>query len=232
MSTFARLKARTVEEIGGYNVTTDATLLGELANEAVRDLLLQTGVKVVLRTVALTADEDDYTLDDEVLLIKSAWIDGSRPLEPVSPSDIDWLRSADSPSSDTVTRYALAGNDLFMVYPAPSSAATVNLRVVLKPTEMSSDAHDPKDATYGGIPTEFHPALLAYMYWKAASADDDQSSGQGERYRIAYEGQDGRGGELAKVRKYVNGKANVRLPRATVGRRRSVPHDPSADWRW
>lgn len=221
---FGRLKARVVTELGGYNVTDDATFLGEIANEAVRDVLLQTGVKVVVRTVALTAGSSDYTLDDEVLLVKAAYLDGERPLQQVTPDEMDWLRST-NPATDTdILRYALDGNDLFMVYPEPSAATTVYLRVVLKPTEMSSDAHDPKDATYGGVPTEFHPAVLAYMLWKAGSGDDDQSSGQGERYREDYER------EIKKVRRYVNMKGNVKLPRATVGRRRLVPRDNSADW--
>jgi hypothetical protein len=202
-------------------VTADATVLGEWANDAVRDLLLQTGVKVATGTVTLTANTSDYTLDAAVMLIKHAYLDGTTDhmLTQLAPADLLEMRvrgSATS-SSDGPWYYALDGADLFRVYPTPTSAGTINLTYVPKPTEMSADAHDPSNATYGGIPTEFHPALLAYMYWKAASADDDQSSGQGERYRESYEA------EVRKVRKYVNGKGNVRLPRASVGSRRYVP---------
>jgi hypothetical protein len=228
MATFARLKARTVAEIGGFDVTADATLLGEFANEAVRDVLLQTGAKVSTGTVTLTANTNDYTLDSAVLLIKNAYLDGSTDhgLTQVGSAELLEMRVRGSSvsSSDGPWYYALEGSDLFRVYPTPSSAGVINITYVPKPTEMSSDAHDPASATYGGIPTEFHPALLAYMYWKAASADDDQSSGQGERYKADYEA------EIKKIRKYLNTKGNVRLPRAAVGRRRYVPRDPSADW--
>lgn len=227
MATFARLKARCVSEIGGLDVTNDATFLGELANEAVRDVLLQTGVKVKTGTVTLTAGTADYTIDDEILLIKNIYYDGTvdRRLVQLSPEQLLEKRIYGSSSGDTVTFYALEGNDLLRLYPTPSSAGTIQFTFVGKPTEMSSDAHDPSSATYGGIPTEFHPALLAYMYWKAASADDDSSSGQGERYREQYER------EIKKVRRYVNGKGNVRLPRARVGVKQYVPGHPSVDWR-
>lgn len=222
------MKALTVLEIGGMNVTDNATELGEWANFAVRDLLLQTGVKVGTGTVTLTADVNDYTLDAAVLGIKHAYVDGTTDhmLTQVGSGELLEMRVRGSSvsSTDGPWYYALEGNDLFRVYPTPSSAGTINITYIPKPTEMSSDSHDPSNATYGGIPTEFHPALLAYMYWRAASADDDSSSGQGERYREQYER------EVAKVRKYVNRKGGVRLPRARVGRRRRVPSDNSADW--
>jgi hypothetical protein len=224
---FGRLKARTVSEIGTYDVTADATILGELANEAVRDFLLETGVKVVTATASLTANTWEYTLDATVLAIKGAYIDGTSDYatEQVSPETIRQMQIS-NPSTQTGTSlyYALEGSDLLMVFPTPSAAATLKLYVVQTPTEMSSDGHDPSTATYGGIPVEHHPALLQYMFWQLASSDDDSSSGQGERYREGYE-------RLVKrARKVTNMKGNVRLPRATVGRRRYVPSDPSRDY--
>lgn len=148
-------------------------------------------------------------------------------LEQISGAELLAMRVAGNASSSTAPwYYALEGSDLFRVHPTPSTAGTINITYVPKPTEMSADAHDPSNATYGGIPTEFHPALLAYMYWKAASADDDTSSSQGERYREQYEA------EVRKVRKYVNRKGNVKLPRATLGRRRHPPADPSIPVRY
>lgn len=228
MATFARLKARTVAEIGGYDVTNDATILGEWANDAVRDVLLRTGVYVQESTATLTANTDDETLDDEILLIKSLYVDGSSSdylAMQVSPSELIEMRVRGASSTDGFLFYALQGSNLLRVYPTPTTNLTLNFTFVGKPTEMSLDAHDPSNATYGGIPVEFHPALLAYMFWKAASADDDSSSGQGERYRDDYER------ELRKVRKYVNMKGNSRLPKVPTGRRHRIPRDPSADWR-
>lgn len=227
MTTFGRLKAKTCNTIGSLNTTDDATALGEWANEAVRDVLLKTGVKVAPGTVALTPSTNDYTLDDEVLTIKHLYVTGATSLmTQVASGALLEMRIRDATtSSDGPWCYALEGNILFRVYPTPSTAGTINFTYVPKPTEMSDDAHDPSNATYGGIPVEHHLALEMYMLWRAADMDDDSSSGQGERYRELYDA------EVKKVRKYVNGKGNVRLPRATVGRRRYVSQDPSADWR-
>ena len=222
-----RLLARTAAEIGTYDVTADATLLKEIANEAVRDFLLETGVKVVTATATLTANVWEYTLDASILTIKGAYVDGANDqrTEQVSPETLRQMQMASaSTATGTYLYYALEGNDLLMVYPTPSTSATLKLYVVQKPTEMSSDSHDPSSATYGGIPTEHHPALLAYMYWKIGSADDDSSSAQGERYREEYERL------VRRCRRATNTKGNVRLPRAVVGSgRRLLRHDPSQD---
>ncbi len=215
-----RLKARSAGELGSYDVTTDTTLLTEIANEAVRDFLLETGVKVVAANASLTASTWEYTLDASVLTIKGAYVDGSTDshAEQVSPETLRTMQIASSATQTGVTLYyALEGNDLLLVYPTPSEAATLKMYVVQKPTEMSSDSHDPADATYGGVPSEHHPALLAYMYWHLASQDDDASSAQGERYEKRYE-------KLCKrARKVTNMKGNVRAPRAIVGGRRRFP---------
>lgn len=222
MATLAVLEQIVVDEIGSLNRTDDSAKLKRWANDAVRDVLLRTKVKVVSRTVALTVGSVDYTLDDEVLLIRAAYVSGEAPMERVSPDEMDWLRAASPSTSSPVRRYALDGNDLFMVYPSPASATTVNMRVVFKPTEMSADTHDPSNATYGGIPVEFHPVLADYMFWKAASHDDDGSSAQGTRYKEQYE--EG----LGRIRKVVSLKGG-RLPRARVGKRRLTRDVPSRD---
>lgn len=214
-------------EIGSINVTDQATELGEFANEAVRDVLLRTGVKVATGTITLTANQGDYTLDDEVLAIKHAYLDGATSdylLTQISTAELIERRVyATTGSSDGPWYYALEGTDLFRVSPTPSAAATINITYVPKPTEMSSDAHDPSAVLYGGIPVEFHPVLIDFMCWKAASYDDDASSGQGERYRGYYE--EG----LKRIRRYVNGKGGVKLPPARVGRRRRLRDVPSRD---
>lgn len=229
MATFAQLKARVARRLGSFNVTDNATELGEHLNDAVRDVLLETGVKVTTATVSLTAGTVDYTLDAAVLRIKSVTFDDNPDwvLEQVSPGEMDELRGRGAAStSGRLWYYALEGADLFMVYPAPSAAGTLNLRVVQKPTEMSSDAHDPSNVTYGGIPVEFHPALEEYALWKMADQDDDSTSDMGERYRQGYERW------LTKIRRAVNVKGGTRRPRATLGRRHVPAAEPSRTLPW
>lgn len=227
MATFARLKAKTANIIGSLDVTTDATVLGEWANEAVRDVLVKTSVKVATSTVSLIADTNDYTLDAAVLRIKHLYLDGTTDtaLVQVRGGELLNMRMGSNVSSSTAPYYyALEGTDLLRVYPTPSSAGVLNFTYIPKPTEMSSDSHDPSNVTYGGIPVEHHLALEMYMLWRAADFDDDASSAQGERYREQYDR------ELKKIRAALNMKGGVRPPRSRFGpARRPRTADNSAD---
>jgi hypothetical protein len=225
VSTFLRLKTKTCNVIGSLNLTDDATALGEWANEAVRDVLLKTGVKVSVGTVSLVAGTSDYTLDDEVLLMKSATL-GSTVMTRLGPTELlDRRVRSTSASTGAPWYYALEGTDLFRVHPTPAAAGTITITFVPKPTEMSADGNDPATATYGGIPVEHHLALELYMLWRAADQDDDASSAQGKRYQELYDS------EIRKIRKYVNMKGGRSMPRARLGRRFGyVSADNSADW--
>jgi hypothetical protein len=57
---------------------------------------------------------------------------------------------------------------------------------------------------------------LLYAQWLAADYADDGSSNQGERYRILYEGEDGRGGRLGQIRQLVNKRGTARAPARRV----------------
>lgn len=230
MATLAVLEQSIVDQIRSLNRTTHSTALKRWLNEAVRDVLIRTGVKVTSSTVSLTAGTADYTLDAAAMRIKAATFDGDpdRPLRQVSPAEIDEMRArgdATASDSDDVWYYALSGTDLFMIYPTPSATGTINLRVVQKPTEMSSDAHDPSNATYGGIPVEHHRALEMYGLWRAAQYDRTEAFRYGELFREQYER------ELTLIRGVVNLKGGTTLPRGRVGRSRYLPSDPSADFR-
>lgn len=229
MSTLSDLQTEVSEEIGSINATEDATKINRFLNRGVRDFLLRSGVKVSSATMDLTADQNDYTLDDEVLDIKNVSLASGGSdyrFEQVSPQELLDMRRGETSSNSPAMHYALNGSDLFMVYPTPAAADTITIYYVKKPTEMSSAANDPSTATYGGIPVVFHDALALYAMWKLASFDDDQSSAQGQRYKDEYMER------VRDARRNVATKGNARMPRARVGRRRLAPHDPSADVRW
>lgn len=225
MATLAVLEQGVVDIISSINRTDDSVKLKRWLNEAVRDVLIRTSVKVKDSTVTLTANTYKYTLDAAAMRVKSAVYEGNpdRLLVQVSPADIDYFQSTGAAANDSLMYYALDGTDFFMVYPTPAAAGTITLRIVGKPTEMSSDAHDPSDATYGGIPVEFHRALEMYGLWRAAQYDNTGAFENGEVFRQQYER------ELQLIRSTVNRKGGTTLPRGRVGSRRYVPRDPSAD---
>jgi len=167
--------------------TSDASelaLLDRWINEGVVDVLRRTRCYQEMATMALTAGLDgDYTLDSDVLQILDIWIDSDEgPLTRVTPEEMLHLRRA--ASNDGVSRYALAGSNLFMVYPEPSADVTAHLLVVPRPTKLSQPAHDPSTVTYGGIPEELHPLVEMYATFRAGLFRRDASISASGLYQI------------------------------------------------
>jgi hypothetical protein len=64
---------------------------------------------------------------------------------------------------------------------------------------MVGDTDDPAAPSYGGLSPEFHEALVIYALWKMGEYVQHEGSGQGEKYRTQYEGQDGTEGQIAWI---------------------------------
>jgi hypothetical protein len=229
MATLTKIRNEVILKIGLDNTAAgaDELLVDEWANEAVRDVLLETQCYTKPATSTTTANQNDYDLDPTILKIKEIYASQSGQyyrLREISTAELIDLRVSAGSSVDTpATHFAVEGSNLLMLYPTPSAVYTLTMYYVPRPTEMSSGAHDPSNVTYGGIPVEFHKAIKLFALAEAADYRDDQSSAQGERYRQAYEFW------LRKIRKAVNGKGNTTVPAFEIRPRRSVPHDPSTD---
>jgi hypothetical protein len=115
-------------------------------------------------------------------------------------------------------------SDILRLNPAPSEAGEVDCWAVMRPQKMDEDTDSPGDEQYGAIPDEFQDAIVTYALWKAADYTDDQRSGDGERYRTLYEGQDGRGGRLAQIRIAVNKRGTARAAPRRVRLRPTFSH--------
>lgn len=210
--------------------TTELDLMDDWVNEAVIDLLTRTRCTVNFTTMATTADQWQYHLDDDIIAIKEMWRETSGTTSPVmtqvSPADIlEYRRASAVPASSYATYWAVEGANLLLLYPTPSEAYNLSLHYVPRPTALSDVSDDPSDSTFGRIPTEYHPALESYALMKAADYADDASSQQGDRYRRDYEQ------HIARIKREMNTKTGVRLARARrpsgLGRLRT--HDPSTD---
>jgi hypothetical protein len=148
-----------------------------------------------------TDGSGDYTLDTAIMDVKSWSFAGSSLTvvpERVSVEEILRRRAWDVDGVNTASMYALAGSNLLMVWPTPADDDAITVYYVPRPVLLTAESDTPSE-----IPAEFHPAVEQYALWKLASMNDDSSSGQGERYRIQYEGQDGRGGMVARIRRHV-----------------------------
>jgi len=127
---------------------------------------------------------------------------------------------------DETTRpgFTLIRSDLLQIHPAPSEDGKLQVWAVLRPAQMGSDTDDLSSEAFGAIPIEFQDAIELYALWWAADYGHEAQTQRGERYRVLYEGQDGRGGRLAEVRKLVNKRGTARPPwtrKVTRGRRQT-----------
>lgn len=207
------MRDQVVQWLGLQDISAfDETQLVEgLLYQGTIDLLART--KCVARCTVLhtKANQDTYLLDHMLLALVEVE-DGM----PRSRRD----QTSYAPS------FTLIRSDVLRIQPTPTDdQGSVQVWAVRKPTQMTTDTQSPADEAYGGIPFEYHDAIVLYALWKASDYADDQSGQQGERYRMLYEGQDGRGGRIGQIRTLVNRRA-PRAPRARV--RLTLPDDRAA----
>jgi hypothetical protein len=206
---------------------TDDTLLGYELNDAVREFLLDTHINVNRSETTISVVEDDSEIGTPVLALLDIQITGTNSQielpQRTTPAEILRMRRSGSNPTGTSRWYALNGNDMMMFYPSLAVGDIVTIYYVPKPTEMSSGSHDPSNETYGGIPVEYHPALIEYGKWKMADYDDDGSSQMGLLYQQQYERL------VRKCLKRKRLKGGRSLGRAVVGRRPVMPSSPSQD---
>lgn len=215
MATLLQLRTSVAAKVGLDDTagSTDATNVIYWLNQGVREVLLRTHCRVEIATTNLTANEWTYDLPSDVLALHRVVTSDDTPTHIVSLEEILERRRAGNTASTAELRLAVEGSNLFAVWPTPTAASTLTLFYVQRPTEMSSDSHDPSNSTYGGIPAEYHYAI---ELWALAQASDHEHEGrtqQGVSYLAQFD-------EYLKrvVRPAVN-RMGGPLPRARVGRR-------------
>src|SRR5215471_11085236 len=184
----------------------DIAVLDELAyskalvNRGVIDVLSRTRCTVRCIDLHVTAGQGQYLVGNQILSL----VDIEDGLERVN-------RDSDYQPSFTMIR-----SDILRLSPTPSEDGEVQVWAVKFPTPMVADTDDPSTEQFGAVPAEFHDAIVTYGLWHGADYADDATSQQGERFRILYEGQDGRGGRLGQIRMLVNKRGTQRAPRRRV----------------
>ena len=107
--------------------------------------------------------------------------------------------------------FTMIRSDILRLNPAPTEdGGELDVWSVMRPQKMVEDTDSPGMEQFGAIPEEFQDAIELYALWKISDYGDDASSQAGERYRLLYEGADGRGGRLQEVRRLVNKRGTAR----------------------
>lgn len=190
----------------------ERTLVEHWVYRGTLDLLART--RCVARCIELevTAGQPSYVLDHAVLALIDVE-DGKRRR----------LRR-----DDESTGFVLIRSDLLQVLPTPSEDGEVQVWAVMRPQKMTAEESDLGQESFGAIPDEFQDAIELYALWWASDYGHEQNSQRGERYRILYEGQDGRSGRLAQIRAQVNKRGTAYPPRRKAYPRRGLT--PRSAW--
>lgn len=183
--TLSTMEARVAAELG-IDATGDyKSIVDSYLNEGVERFLLLTRCYSKEFSATLTAGEDSYSLSPAILQMLDAWgedASGSRRLVPVSLYEINLMRARqDSTSGGPVRFYAVSGLNLLLLYPAAGGGEKIKGVYVPRPATLANANDSPSE-----LPPEFHHAPVSWCCYRMASMDDDQSSGMGQSYKMAF----------------------------------------------
>lgn len=208
--------------------TDELKLMQRWTNQGVMDVLLNTQCYLDEGQMALAAGATDFRLDQKILAVSDVHITngstsgGYAQLEFMNWRDVDELL-ASGPTSD-LPAYASVKGDFMRITPAPSGGCTVMWFYVPKPDPMLADGtltdddKDPSTPSYGGIPTQYHDAIVAYVLWKAAEYDDKGGGfARGTAFAPGSAYQQNYMQRVKEIRKQNRKKSGPSIPAARIG---------------
>lgn len=220
--TVLQLQTRVARTIGlSLTVAEDMSLMLGWFNDAVEQFLRDTKINVRPASLAVTAGQEDYTLDTDILSLQAMWFQpasGSTSMMiPVSPEDMYQRRMVAS-TGGPPQFYSLVGAHTLMLDPAPASSDdTVHMLYVPRHTALAASADTPSATANGNIPGEYHVILEAYVKWKAGQAEEHKPSENGLQYQAEYER------EVTRVKGELKRKAGAVIGSVRMGRQGSIP---------
>lgn len=159
----------------------------------------------------------DYTLDPGILDIHELYVASAGTvytLERLSLTSMLEKRRTGQPSGSPVQFFCVNGGNLLLFYPTIGASDTLTVYFVPVPTALANPGDDPSNNTYGGIPQILHRAIFYFACRELASYDDDQTSGQGQRYTDWYNA------EITRYHKIIRERGGTRNARAIVNEKR------------
>jgi hypothetical protein len=184
----------------------ESVLIKGWINEGIVDILVRT--RPYTRHIDLTvlANTPEHDLASLVLALVDVFDAEGNQLRRMTRGDI--LRA------QKVGKAGFAYEEpLFWYSPIVSVDTHIVAYGIMRPTSLVNDADDPSSPGSGGLGAEFHPFILNYALWKAGEYVQHQDSGAGEKWRIMYEGQDGEGGDIARMKRILNKRVTPQYAR-------------------
>jgi hypothetical protein len=216
--TFGELKDRVKLTLGmNETVSNDESILIKAwLNEGVIDIISRTRPYSRVINLTVQANTPVHDMAGTIIALVDVELPGYGFLRRYTRQDI-----VDAQNS-AVPGFAYE-EPLFWFSPVVTEPTVIKAYGVFRPSDMVQNADDPANPTFGGLAEEFHPVILNYALWKAGEYVQHEGSGQGEKWRVQYEGPDGMGGDLARMKR-------ILLKRVTpaAARRRNLTRDLGA----
>jgi hypothetical protein len=172
-------------------------LIKDFLNEGLVNVLVRTRPYTRVITLNLTAQTPVYDMSNQILALVDVEMPGHGFLKRHTREDISLMQ---------LSGHAGFAYEEPLLWLSPVTAEdeqTIQAYGIFRPTEMFDDGNDPSLPAYGGLAPEFHEAVILYTLWKMGEYVQHAGSGEGERWRMQYEGQDGTEGEIARIKRII-----------------------------
>jgi hypothetical protein len=187
----------------GMREPEELPIIDQKINDGVRDVLRRTGC-TVLCFDADTPEANRLELGSAIMRVQHVTRNEQR-LERVPYPSLPRYPKA----------YSQVGNVL--IFGTPFAAdEKLQLYAVPRPNKLTLPDDALETSTFGGIPPEFQDVVELFAMAELADLISDETSQRGGNYRIMYEGQSGREGRLAEIRREVNKMSGLTLGRAQL----------------
>lgn len=192
---FLELTNRVKYTLGMEDIATndEVALAKAWINEGIVDILSRCRPYTRCIQLTLTPNTKIHDMASTIIALLDLQA-GDRFLERMTREDVSRAQAANSPG------FAYE-EPLLWVSPVPTQSETITAYGIFRPTPLSGDTDDPAHPQRGGLAPEFHPAIVNYALWKGGEYLQHEQSGGGERWRVMYEGQDGTGGDIARIKR-------------------------------
>jgi hypothetical protein len=191
------------EEVVGND---EVALIKQYLNDGVVNILARTRPYTRQIKLNLTGGVAIHDMSNEIIALVDVQGANGGFLDRFSREDITTAQRAGEPG------FAYE-EPLFWVSPVPKEDTEITAFGIFRPQAMTGDTNSPADPAFGGLAPEFHEAIVMYGLWKGGEYVQHEGSGQGEKWRIQYEGQDGTEGEVARIKRIIAKRVTPQMSR-------------------
>ena len=188
----------------GLREPEELPIIDQKVNDGVRDVLRRTGCTVLCFDASTPDNTNRVTLSSSIMRVMH-----------VSRSEVRRDRTTYEQLARYPSGYAQVG-DVLIFGTAFAPDERLQIYGVPRPTKLTGPDDALENPTFGGIKPEFQDAVELYAMAELADLAGDEGSARGGNYRVMYEGQEGRSGRLAEIRREVNKMGGLTLGKARL----------------